>query len=558
MERGGSRHKAEANRLPNEADSSRPAQHEVAEEVRTRIVYFFLPTPEPMRFPEGFTCATLRPVDHDTLREADLAEQHETPEPEVMCSVKVWQIDRPFPGYFSAQYDAMTEAARRGLPPEVSPPPRDGPVDEVVESSGFVQTVCEVAVYVDQWPEADEDEEGADPLTDAFDLALEAIRSLQNGYYLTTQEPVTLISQEALPPMVPCFVRRVVDGRPEADDWSEGASAFFINDSYVTLVPGPPLDDEALDRFQAVLDTSEPGRALLGFADMLRDARAALRRGEYRTAVVSAESAAQVLLDDLLLHMLWEEGVDPVEAADTYCRHVGLSKRMRTHFHGRLSGNWSMKEGALGEWQQKLSAVRHRVVHAGYQPARLEAYDALDAVKALNDFVAMRLSANKSVRKYPRTAVALLGIEELDRRGRMARWLRDLVKDPTEPHWITMFARWRWVVHDHLNDERPYHGEDRDDRYQYVLLAQPDGTTAWWVHDRARRRVCRAAEPPDLTDAARESFTTGAAALVEEGIPEAYTMAWLGSPATVPEEDVEWLRDHVVFPQYAVMLPPRE
>lgn len=272
MERGGSRHKAEANRLPNEADSSRPAQHEVAEEVRTRIVYFFLPTPEPMRFPEGFTCATLRPVDLDTLREADLAEQHETPEPEVMCSVKVWQIDRPFPGYFSAQYDAMTEAARRGLPPEVSPPPRDGPVDEVVESSGFVQTVCEVAVYVDQWPEADEDEEGADPLTDAFDLALEAIRSLQNGYYLTTQEPVTLISQEALPPMVPCFVRRVVDGRPEADDWSEGASAFFINDSYVTLVPGPPLDDEALDRFQAVLDTSEPGRAFLGFADMLRDA----------------------------------------------------------------------------------------------------------------------------------------------------------------------------------------------------------------------------------------------------------------------------------------------
>jgi hypothetical protein len=344
------------------------------------FAYFFVPVPEPLRFPSGFVVESVVPVSFEDLWEHSLGEVGDPPEVALGCSILVWQIERPTREVVASMLGTLVEAARRGLPPGVVPEAAQGDAHAAEEDAVFVQTVLEVLVPLQGSVTQADDETASDLLTEAFDRGLDAVRHMQSAHHLATYQPITLVTQEALPPYVPYVVRRVTTGRTATDDWGEGLDMFLVNDSMLHAVRGPDLSSDELDRVQAVFDTVTPDRAFVGASDLERDARAALRRGDYRASVVTAEAAAEVFLYDLLLHMLWEESTDPDEAAATYFEDVPFRKRVRTFYHPRLRGNWSVDTGPLATWSTNLSALRHRVVHAGYQPRRTEAYAALDAL----------------------------------------------------------------------------------------------------------------------------------------------------------------------------------
>lgn len=95
-------------------------------------------------------------------------------------------------------------------------------------------------------------------------------------------------------------------------------------------------------------------------------------------------TAAEVFLDDLLLHMMWGEGVRPEDAASEFVDpRVGVIGRVKRSYHPRLGGYRVDKPGPLHDWNEAIARVRHRVTHAGYAPSIAEAKRAVAALTSL-------------------------------------------------------------------------------------------------------------------------------------------------------------------------------
>jgi hypothetical protein len=113
--------------------------------------------------------------------------------------------------------------------------------------------------------------------------------------------------------------------------------------------------------------------------------------------------------------MLWEEGADPLDCACTVKPY--FKARLRTHFHERLGGDWSMTQGEhpLTRWLHDAAQLRHRVVHRGYRPSAAECQRSLDSLDAVHEFVSQRLIEH--LQTYFRTCVAVIGTPGLADRG---------------------------------------------------------------------------------------------------------------------------------------------
>jgi hypothetical protein len=252
------------------------------------------------------------------------------------------------------------------------------------------------------------------------------------------------------------------------------------------------------------------------------------------------------------MYMLWEENRDPEDAAHAFFAGQGLTARLRRYYHERLGGNWSL-DGAneLGRWAGELAAVRHKVIHAAYRPTRDEAYAAYQCLDDVGDYLVSRLTHARTLRRYPRTAIGLLGRVGLKDRGVWSRRLEQLITDPDEPVWIETFERWRWIVSDALRET----DDDATDASEVaaVLLFRHDASSQWYEHDRHRRRVRPTEPPPDLTPAAVATMhATEEAFLAETRSGERGTALWPGRPGR-PVKGAEWVRDYTVLPLYGVM-----
>jgi hypothetical protein len=174
------------------------------------------------------------------------------------------------------------------------------------------------------------------------------------------------------------------------------------------------------------------------------DAYVSLERdGRFGDAVVSAQTGMEVLLDGLLALMLWEEGVTPEDAAAGPFSDIGFEKRVRTHFHRRLGGNWSTTgRGVMSEWAREVARMRGRVVHSGYRPSANEARRALDITVRVDAFIRKRVMERRNV--YPRTTLLLLGRPGLERAGVWRGRIKEFAeRADLEPDWIASFAAWR-------------------------------------------------------------------------------------------------------------------
>jgi len=196
-------------------------------------------------------------------------------------------------------------------------------------------------------------------------------------------------------------------------------------------VPRPEVDQAVLGRVTAYLSVASRSQPFLTYRRLRERSRAAMISGDYAVTVIMAAASGEVLLNLLLRSMLVEEGRE-TEIPQVFDRTSGgLATRIRTHYAPRLGGTWNAHDSgsAIGSWNVHTQAVRHRVVHGGYRPTRLEAHESMHGTEDLEGFVLQRLGGKRY--SYPKTIVSLMGFPGLERRGLLNDRFASVVDDLT-------------------------------------------------------------------------------------------------------------------------------
>ncbi|WP_157074961.1 hypothetical protein [Janibacter limosus] len=455
------------------------------------VATFFLHLPEVIAWPEGSSVRDLVKIGprlHRNL-ESDAREVAHPHDDEgvrdlinayvLASSILLHQI--PVDLAVASGLDATMAAVKMGVPTtlkDINDRPADDSTRDMVPS-GYV-TIAEVAIPLQVRAAimaADRLEEGfvlpgpedARALIEpALDAAVAVVAKFQADYHSVTRQPLTILTRELLPSLVP-YVLRAFSEIPGGE--ATEVCLFLVNGTISRISEVPEL---APEKVEAVHVASGQNQAVRAYLDLHRQGAVALQRGNYREAAVMFSTASEALLNIVLCHMRWEEGLTPEESAADW--PDGLVTRVKTQFSKRLGGDWNVSgRGAVGAWARDVAAVRHRVVHAGYLPSRSEAERSMVALEELLTFLGDRLVYGRNLREYPRTASELLTEGGLRRRDRYPNWLEKMQMDPTEPLWHKCFGEW-YSVHLRLlaDKDRPRISDESRSELLCVYLSAED------------------------------------------------------------------------------------
>lgn len=377
-----------------------------------------------------------------------------------------------------------------------------------------------------------------DGITDAFDEALAAIRTMQKAYYAVTKTPTTLVRREGLPFLVAFAIAKIEDDGDPVEH--SGVGLFHCHDHPQFVREELEFDGPFENAMSIIID----GGPMNAYLEAIREARVSDElRGEYKTAAIYYASAAEVLLHDVLLHLMWEEGLTPQEASDEFDSvRGGLRSRVRSLYQPRLKGGWDLTRDPLRAWDINTAELRNRAVHAGYEPTVEECRASYDALMDLEQFVCNRLASNAILPKFPRTAMALMGEPGLTRRTAYTAALRRLVEDKEQPNWRDRFELWRerFTLTRREADGKEVPMPDLADTDLYFVCR--DGTVTWVRHHRLSRKAV-AVEPVD----------EGAVAEVSKTARKIASIGYLGSSLVAPTIETEtvgaWAWDSELIPE---------
>jgi hypothetical protein len=365
------------------------------------------------------------------------------------------------------------------------------------------------------------------------------------------QAPLTLVRRQLLPFAIPVYLRDWPDNKSASD----GRLMLMLLHSNVDARNSDLSPDELLQLREA-LDIQPGYQVFASYAEIARSAMSALAlQGDLRASALLSAIAAEVFLDDLLAHLLWEEGMRPEAAAPIF--DLGFQTRFRQQFHSRLGGaGWGLdKPGVLLMWHENIAKLRHRIVHAGYHPIEEEAREAVAALTQLEHFVIERILSHKVLAKYPRTAVMLVGTTDLQARGRWSKKLERLAKDYQETEWRSTFMRWKHTMQRFRSDPPPGTRPPTLETSFVVAVVHPDRSVVWVLHDRDAHMARRAQPPHTISEMGRESL----AALILNIPPNSgsVSIALFGAEAE-PDFKYDWVAEYRLLPFAGVMVNARD
>lgn len=514
------------------------------------LAYFFLPLPEPIGLPHGWVLRVHEPSPGQWWRREDGGVP-----PAVHTAGSLLFHRAEAPGPERDRLGVVFDVAAAALPHLDRPPrpPGPGPGGPPTEL-----TVVEMAVGFDPGPDGDADTaavEGPffDAISDAFDRGLAWVREVQRAYYTVRRLPVRLAAREASPFAVPFGVRRLWDDDGEPLPFQVPLSLYLLNSNLTARDAN--LDDAEEATLRTALREQADGGPFTSYLDFRREASVALwRDGGYRAAVLFTATACEVLLDELLAHMLWQEGARPEEAAPVFGPY--LATRVKTQYHRRLGGTWAVDApGPVRDWSVDVAALRNRVVHAGHEPTIEQARAAAEATEALQDHLGDLLATRTAA--YPRTALVLPGEHGLRRRGRWSRRLEAIRDDPDQVPWTATYARWRLAMQRARTDSPLASVPSAADAW-VLLVVRPGGAVQWVVHD----RIAGFAAPigRDRVSGVSHGQQEQLDRLVEgwrEGLCEAVSVHVAGASAAEPAPDA-WVLEYRLVPLAGVMVHGRD
>ena len=506
-----------------------------------RLIYFFLPLPEPLQLPDDYRIETHDIVSFTELRRAHQEGRQDNWNGEyLLASSRIWQTTVPVASHLDPMLRAARQVVHRAIPTLNHKVGSESQTDSGADI--LPKTVVEIAVRVTSF---DDDDMGG-----AFEVAVECVQAIQRAHYLVTRRPLTLLTVENAPVLVLMAQREAHPADGPTGGWPDDVAIYMPNTNVQAITPESIWDQDDLEKFTAALAASELG-SFIPMAQLIEEAQHALhRRGDYRAAITLLYSATEVMFDTLLTLILWEENKTPEQAHAECFSEGGLQTRLRRHYAPKMRGNWHLdRKSVLSDWNRDLASVRHRIVHAGYLPSREEAYQANSSFDALHNFITQRVTIGEFIRQCPVTALSFMGIDGMKQHGRWTRRLERLV-DEDQVEWAPTFHRWNLRLDWLRTDAEPV--EASDEELVPVFVLQPDGNDTWWLHDTVNRRVIQTAPPAGADD--HQDLLNKLRADYESAAPpgargSAVYMGQLGEQLA----DAQWLPEHEVLPLHGIM-----
>jgi hypothetical protein len=387
----------------------------------------------------------------------------------------------------------------------------------------------------------------AKTLSDLCDAALEIARSVQHAWNVSHSEHVPLIRRGHLPVAVPYQFGWLFDDDTERriDD---PPTFLPINAAAAPDHVGAPADG-SWQRFTDSFDAVHADHPLYNYVRLRNQARSIWDHdGDRSLAVVVANTAVEVLLDEVLGLLLWEERMRPPDASSEFS-HADAWARMKHRLEPRLGAGWDpkAKNTEAAAFARDLANLRNRVVHAGVVPTRDQTFAALAVLPAVERALRDSLTRPNVLASYPLTAIATCGGSDgLEGTGHLTRRVVDRLEQVADVNLSAVYRRWEWHVLRQRQQDADEPGTDAAVT-DVVVVAQPDGNTTWWLYDRATRH---AAPLPDRDDetvhriaAATKQLGEPVQILADEENPGTTTGPWI--------PDYEVLPNHFVFPDDA-------
>lgn len=445
---------------------------------------WWIPLPDPIGLADGMELHfhTIKPSSDLLTNAPEPSGTLSTSEYDITFQIR--QVDVPWnqsPGELAAFQLARFDQAST----DENTPKKD--FRSLVETLTRRISIVRAAVSIPEESELD-----SDSTSDAFDAAMLQLRRLQASYSLVSQWPMAFVTREILPMAIPYETFS-----SQEDESSErNLGIYLLNKSGIEQLSSPNIltDDEEMALHVAI---DHDHAAFTSYHRLRHDASVSLnRRGDYRSSLLSAASAAEVYLDELLLHMMWEEGMRPETAGVTFADpRAGTVKRLKTEYLNRLHGIWNPTHlGPTQAWRENIARIRNRTIHAGHEPGLDEAKLAYETLIALERHGA-DLVAERST-KYPRTALAICGAGGLKRRGKYTQRIQRLMQDPSEPTWVDTFARWKDEALRERNGIDGLSEEPVLNRAALLVVGRQEGPD-WVLHDAIAGMAARVT--PDLT-----------------------------------------------------------
>lgn len=320
-------------------------------------------------------------------------------------------------------------------------------------------------------------EASQDAMTIAFDEALSALRSIQRAHHLVTARPLRLATRKGLPAASPILLS-------SGDIFAKPVMQLFMvnrGEREENQVRGQELSRGQLSALGRAFSDYGPN-IFTAFSDMRREANIAFKRGENLSAIILAGAAAEALLVEIMLLMMWEEDLPFPAVARVLTTKDTISKKVTSQFSGRLGGQWGLdKPGPVRDWRINLADLRNRAVHGGYIPDDRELQIAFEALEGLEHHLGDRLVAN--MRHYPGTTQIFLGPGGLDRRRKVATFKTMLERDesylPPDPG--AYFRRWK----QHVESNRAGRQVGCVEKAELFVVKYPTGVSRWFIQDHA-------------------------------------------------------------------------
>lgn len=326
-----------------------------------------------------------------------------------------------------------------------------------------------------------------DGLSTGFDNALNILRSFQRSHHIVTTRPLSLVVRKSLPAILPVVLSSgEIFAKPEM-------TMFVANqdEQYASSFRGPELPQEKLKQLSQAFNDYSPN-LFTAFSDMRREARLAYACGKNLSAIILAGAAAEALLVEIMLLMMWEEDLDCAAVAKILDTKDTVTKKVTSQFAGRLGGQWNTKQpGPIRDWRVNLADLRNRAVHGGHTPDDRMIQTAFESLEALERYIGDRLAAN--MREYPATTQIFLGAEGLARRGKITAFQQAVRQDnsylPPAPG--QYFRRWNEEVTRIRAGCHVGSAENAD----LFLVRYPNGLHRWFIQDNYSGLAAQVAPP---------------------------------------------------------------
>ncbi|WP_146044444.1 hypothetical protein [Amycolatopsis sp. BJA-103] len=387
-------------------------------------------------------------------------------------------------------------------------------------------------------------------LYSALAVAVKDLRDLQKAYHAVMRAPISLVARERLPQVLPVILRQHQDiGNPT----NSTKTLIEVNRNLWPLILPPLMKEEKLKSLNHARSKVNSG-AFSAYLDLHREADAALyRQGDTRLGSLLWALSAESLLDELLLHSKWEEKMTPEEAANSWIN--GLDTRIKREYSSRFGGSWdTSKPGPIRAWSTRVADLRNRIVHGAYIPTALEAQLAGEAVTSLTTFLCDRLSSQNTLRRLPRTALALAAESGLRRRNAFTKSILALQQDRSEPPWDETFKRWRNATSRIRRDSSTSKREPIIENATLLAVVHSNGEIKWCAHDYTNHLAAPMAYPRDLINKAQlEALESIRREYVSHGYnyPISHEISYDGE---LPAPVGNWVEEYHLVPLAGVMV----